>query len=128
MELFLCLVQEHAIAAYVRVEVQQACVFLTSTPNRGKWSTDTPAALPWYPLNRRLVGPQSMFGCCEEEKSLSSPCQELNEVSFILFFCKSWLDDRSVGPNYLYCIVVGSRRLMPPDALQLKAYCTNLGF
>ena len=25
----------------------------------------------------------------------------------------------------LYCIVVGSRRLMPPDALQSKAYCTN---
>ena len=27
----------------------------------------------------------------------------------------------------LYCIVVGSRRLMPPDALQPKAYCTNSG-
>ena len=27
----------------------------------------------------------------------------------------------------LYCIVVGSRRLMPPDALQPKAYCTNPG-
>ena len=27
----------------------------------------------------------------------------------------------------LYCIVVGSRRLMPPDALQQKAYCTNPG-
>ena len=26
-----------------------------------------------------------------------------------------------------YCIVVGSRRLMPPDALQPKAYCTNPG-
>ena len=25
----------------------------------------------------------------------------------------------------LHCIVVGSRRLMPPDALQPKAYCTN---
>ena len=28
----------------------------------------------------------------------------------------------------LYCIVVGSRRLMPPDALQPKAYRTNLVF
>ena len=27
----------------------------------------------------------------------------------------------------LYCIVVGSRRLKPPDALQPKAYCTNPG-
>ena len=27
----------------------------------------------------------------------------------------------------LYCIVVGSRRLVPPDALQPKAYCTNPG-
>ena len=26
-----------------------------------------------------------------------------------------------------YCIVVGSRRLMPPDALHPKAYCTNPG-
>ena len=28
---------------------------------------------------------------------------------------------------YMYCIVVGSRRLMSPDALQPKAYCTNPG-
>ena len=27
----------------------------------------------------------------------------------------------------MYCIVVGSRRLVPPDALQPKAYCTNPG-
>ena len=27
----------------------------------------------------------------------------------------------------LYCIVVGCRRLMPPDAPQPKAYCTNPG-
>ena len=27
----------------------------------------------------------------------------------------------------LFCIVVGSRRLMPLDALQPKAYCTNPG-
>ena len=27
----------------------------------------------------------------------------------------------------LYFIVVGSRRLIPPDALQPKAYCTNPG-
>ena len=28
----------------------------------------------------------------------------------------------------LYCIVVGSRRLMHPDALQPKAYCTNRSY
>ena len=28
----------------------------------------------------------------------------------------------------MYCIVVGSRRLMPPDALQPKAYCKTLVF
>ena len=37
----------------------------------------------------------------------------------------------SFHPNFmtclLYCIVVGSRRLMPPDALQPKAFCTNPG-
>ena len=27
----------------------------------------------------------------------------------------------------LYCIGVGSRRVVPPDALQPKAYCTNPG-
>ena len=27
----------------------------------------------------------------------------------------------------LYCIVLGSRRLVPPDALQPKAFCTNPG-
>ena len=30
-------------------------------------------------------------------------------------------------PVGLYCIVVGSQRLMPPDALQPKAYCKNPG-
>ena len=29
--------------------------------------------------------------------------------------------------NVLYCTVLGSRRLMPPDALQPKAYCANPG-
>ena len=31
------------------------------------------------------------------------------------------------GLFFLYCIAVGSRRLMPPDALQPKAYCTSPG-
>jgi len=32
---------------------------------------------PWYPLDRRLGGPQSHSGRGGEEKN-SSPCQELN--------------------------------------------------
>ena len=35
--------------------------------------------------------------------------------------------EESLLPWLLYCIVVGSRQLMPPDALQPKAYCTNPG-
>jgi hypothetical protein len=30
----------------------------------------TPAALPQYPLDRRLGGPQSRFGRCVQEKNL----------------------------------------------------------
>ena len=29
--------------------------------------------------------------------------------------------------NIILCYVVGTRRLMPPDALHPKAYCTNPG-
>ena len=32
-----------------------------------------------------------------------------------------------LGKYVMLCYVVGSRRLMPPDALQLKVYCTNTG-
>ena len=35
--------------------------------------------------------------------------------------------DFSENAEILYCIAVGSRRLMPPDAMQPKAYCTNPG-
>ena len=44
------------------------------------------------------------------------------EVTKIQVFC-----DDVLCNLVLYCIVVGSRRLMPPDALQPKAYCTNPG-
>ena len=36
-------------------------------------------------------------------------------------------EQASVASFQTPCIVVGSRRLMPPDALQPKAYCTNPG-
>jgi len=31
---------------------------------------------PWYPLNRRLGGPQSRSGRSDREKSLHCPCRE----------------------------------------------------
>ena len=34
---------------------------------------------------------------------------------------------RKINAVLWYCIVVVSRRLMPQDALQPKAYCTNPG-
>ena len=36
-----------------------------------------------------------------------------------------WIDLTEDGD--MLCYVVGSRPLMPPDALQPKAYCTNPG-
>ena len=37
------------------------------------------------------------------------------------------MSTRNISLGVLYCIVVGSQWLMPLDALQLKAYCTNPG-
>jgi hypothetical protein len=39
---------------------------------------------PWYPLGRRLGGPQSCSGCSGEEKNSQSPCQELNPRTLIV--------------------------------------------
>ena len=36
-------------------------------------------------------------------------------------------DSFTLDEEIRYCTVVGSRRIMPPDALQSKAYCTNPG-
>ena len=48
----------------------------------------------------------------------------MESAAAIIFFVLE-----GIVPYYLrvvlYCIVVGSRRLMPPDALQPKACCTN---
>ena len=51
------------------------------------------------------------------------PCESLD---YTLTVCVAvYLE--VLRPVQLYCIVVGSRRLMPPDALQPKVYCTNPG-
>jgi len=51
---------------------------LTSTLDGGQWSASRPAALPpgkvpWYPLDRRLGGPQSRSGRGGEENSQPPP-------------------------------------------------------
>ena len=54
------------------------------------------------------------------------------ETGRLDIFCKIILDP-NVGINnsnldwYVCMCIIGSRRLMPPDTLQPKAYCTNPG-
>ena len=50
--------------------------------------------------------------------SFEGGCYQRTELFLLQFISDHFL---------LYCIVVGSRRLMPPDALQPKVYCTNPG-
>ena len=57
----------------------------------------------------------------------------MDTVSFLINHVTNFCEGLHVRPyrhkenGVLYCIVVGSRRPMPPDALQPKAYCTNPG-
>jgi hypothetical protein len=50
--------------------------FLTSALDGGEWSASRPCRFtpgeraPWYPLDRRLVGPQSCSGRCGEKTNL----------------------------------------------------------
>jgi hypothetical protein len=51
---------------------------LTSVLDGGQWSTSRPGALPqgknpWYPLDRRLGGPQSRSGRGGEDKNSQPP-------------------------------------------------------
>jgi hypothetical protein len=59
-----------------------------------------PGESPWYPLDRRLGGPQSWSGHCGEEKNLalpgikpgpSSPFTIPTELPRLLFLCASKL-------------------------------------
>jgi hypothetical protein len=44
--------------------------FLTSALDGGEWSVSGPQGkIPWYPLDRKLGGPQSRSGRCGEEKN-----------------------------------------------------------
>jgi len=55
--------------------------FLTSALDKRRVNTFTPRPLypggrnPWYPLDRRLGGPQSRSGRGEAEKNFPSPCR-----------------------------------------------------
>ena len=63
-----------------------------------------------YPAKREQVIWNWMSSCCLQCQVTSAP-----PCTCKVFGCHS------------SCIVVGSRRLMPPDALQPKACCTNPG-
>jgi hypothetical protein len=68
-------VLNYAMKTYGGVDVY-IHVFLTSALIRGEWSASRCGRSyylgknPQYTLNRRLGGPQSRFGQCEEEKIL----------------------------------------------------------
>jgi len=51
---------------YVEIEVYLYAV-LTSVLDGGEWSGSCPGS--WYPLDRRLSGPQSQSGCGGKEKT-----------------------------------------------------------
>ena len=66
----------HAMKAY-RKSRGVPPIFLTSALDGGEWSCSIPGRSrpgkeSWYPLNRRLCGPQMWFGqCVWGEKNLS---------------------------------------------------------
>jgi hypothetical protein len=60
-------------------------IFLTSSLVGGEWSASRPAALPpgsspWYPLYRKLCGPQSRSERREEDKILDPTGLELQPL------------------------------------------------
>ena len=91
------------------------------------------------------------LSCCLTQNIVSADCVSTSaRISVIIIYynhCRLlsifsvincyWLSFSGVWHSYslthtkciivLYCIVVGSRRLMPPNALQPKAYCTHPG-
>jgi hypothetical protein len=56
-----------------------AARIVTSALDGGEWSASRPDRFaphgksPWYPLNRRLGGPQIRSGCGDEEKNSQPP-------------------------------------------------------
>ena len=85
-------------------------LFCISTPSSSLRHEFEVCVLSWSNLQKKI----SDLGL-ETRISLLPRCYRIRFYPFQDFFCA------------LYCIVVGSRRLMPPDGLQPKAYCTNPG-
>jgi hypothetical protein len=78
VKLSLCLTKHHAMKTYWGVEVDLH-VFLTLALGGGEWSALLPGRFtlreksPWYPLDKRLGGPQSHPGRGGEEKNSNPP-------------------------------------------------------
>jgi len=83
-KLSLCLNKHHAMKMYCRIG--GIAPHLLNLGTTWKWVVIfMPQPLypqgmsPWYPLDRKLSGPQSWSGCGGEEKKVHHwPCQELN--------------------------------------------------
>ena len=87
---------------------------------------------PFYYIFRSVttlsVSSRSFHTCSLRHSATKQTCRCVTQTC-------SLIPPTFISTNYrmqtrihiVYCIMVGSRRLMPPDALQPKAYCTNLG-
>ena len=108
---------------------EKSYVVLTGTQTKGNVSLYTMKAhwgmeIQWHSfLNSELEGgqaPAALYpGNCLPELSGTF------WIATNKFLSLPGFEHRIIQPIVLYCIVVGSRRLMPPDALQPNTYCTN---
>jgi hypothetical protein len=70
-------------------------LFLSLTLDGGKWSASCPnvfnsgASASYYPLNKRLGGPQSQLGAFEKRKYVSPPIHKWNDSSVVQQFYHS---------------------------------------
>ena len=81
------------------------------------------SGLPLYRVSHRVF----MFFFSLEEHLLMSLTASISVEEVAISVQKPAKYEAGCRHSILYCIVVGSRRLMPPDALQPKAYFTNPG-
>jgi hypothetical protein len=73
VKLSLCSTKLHAMKTYCGVE-EYLHAFLPSALDGSEWSASCPGRFtPWYPLDRRLSGPQSRSGRRGEEKNSQPP-------------------------------------------------------
>ena len=65
--------------------------------------------------------------CGQTDGALDRRADMTNLIVAFSNFSKANFATGPAHGTFIVCIAVGSRRLMPPDALQPKAYCTNPG-